>query len=111
MVILWGYLINVERKGNKKYNSVKPGLTGYWQVSGRNNVKEVLRNFNEIGSINFAYCQDNFNEILNTFLNDISKEGSSSSLGCRNPAFAQFLRMKPSRSRSRKSLEDTIVKS
>ena len=31
-------------------------------VSGRNNVKEVLRNFNEMESINLAYCQDNFNE-------------------------------------------------
>ncbi len=31
-------------------------------VSGRNNVKEVLRNFSEIGSVRKAYCQDNFNE-------------------------------------------------
>lgn len=31
-------------------------------VSGRNNVKEVLRNFCEIDSVRKAYCQDNFNE-------------------------------------------------
>ena len=31
-------------------------------VSGRNNVKEILKNFNEINSIKKAYCQDNFNE-------------------------------------------------
>ena len=31
-------------------------------VSGRNNVKEVLRNFCEIDSVRNAYCQDNFNE-------------------------------------------------
>lgn len=31
-------------------------------VSGRNNVKEVLRNFSEKDSIKKAYCQENFNE-------------------------------------------------
>ena len=31
-------------------------------VSGRNNVKEVLRNFCEIDSVRKAYCQENFNE-------------------------------------------------
>lgn len=31
-------------------------------VSGRNNVKEVLRNICEIDSVRKAYCQDNFNE-------------------------------------------------
>lgn len=32
-------------------------------VSGRNNVKEVLRNFSEIEGVRIAYCQDNFNEL------------------------------------------------
>ena len=32
-------------------------------VSGRNNVKEVLRNFCETDSVKKAYCQDNFNEL------------------------------------------------
>lgn len=31
-------------------------------VSGRNNVKEVLRNFSEKDNIKKAYCQENFNE-------------------------------------------------
>jgi len=31
-------------------------------VSGRNNVKEILRNFNEIDGVRIAYCQENFNE-------------------------------------------------
>ena len=31
-------------------------------VSGRNNVKEILRNFSEINGVRMAYCQDNFNE-------------------------------------------------
>ena len=31
-------------------------------VSGRNNVKEILRNFTELDSVKKAYCQDNFNE-------------------------------------------------
>lgn len=31
-------------------------------VSGRNNVKEVLRNYNDFDSIKIAYLQDNYNE-------------------------------------------------
>ena len=31
-------------------------------VSGRNNVKEILRNFGEVSGVRMAYCQENFNE-------------------------------------------------
>lgn len=31
-------------------------------VSGRNNVKEILRNFSETSGVRKAYCQENFNE-------------------------------------------------
>ncbi len=31
-------------------------------VSGRNNVREILRNLNEVDGIKKAYCQDNFDE-------------------------------------------------
>ena len=39
-------------------------------VSGRNNVKEVLRNFCEIDSVRKAYCQENFNEFDILYVNN-----------------------------------------
>ena len=48
--------LNFSSKNNEKVSSIKPGITGLWQVSGRNNLsykRRVILDLNYVENYNF----------------------------------------------------------